>query len=82
MKESDHLEKENTDDRIIFNSGVNYAHPAQHKNQWRSLINTVMNLLLSSNVRNLLTIGEPTAFSGTLIHLIASLVSHQRMFKI
>jgi hypothetical protein len=76
MKESDHLEKENTDNRIIFNSGVNYVHPAQDKNQWRSLINTAMNLRLSSNVRNLLTIGEPTAFSGTLIRVMASLVSH------
>jgi hypothetical protein len=82
MKESDHLEKENTDDRIIFISGVNYVHPAQNKNQWRSLINTAIILRLSSNVRNLLTIGEPTAFSGTLIHVIASLVSHQRMFQI
>jgi len=82
MQESDHLEKGNTDGRIIFSSGVNWIHPAQDKNQWLSLINTAMNFRLSSNTRNLLTIGETTAFSGTLIHIITSLVSHQSLFQI
>jgi len=82
MQESDHLEKGNTDGRITFSSGVNRTHPAQDKNQWLSLINTAMNFRLSSNVRNLLTIGEPNAFSMTLIHTITSLVSRQSMFQI
>lgn len=82
MQESDLLEKGNTDGKIIFNSGVNWIHPAQDKNRWRSLINTAMNFRFSSNVRNLLTSGEPTAFSGTLIHIITSLVSHRSMLQI
>jgi hypothetical protein len=82
MKESDHLEKGNTDGRIIFNSGANWIHPAQDKNQWLPLINTTMNFRLSSNVMNLLTIGGPTDFSRTLIHIITSLVWHQSVFQI
>jgi len=82
VKESDHLEKGNTDGRIILSSGVNWIRLVQDKNTWLSLINTAMNFGLSSNVRNLLTIGEPTAFSRTLMHIITSLVSHQSMFQI
>jgi hypothetical protein len=55
MKESEHLKKRNTDGRIIFNSGVNWIHPAQDKNQWQSFINMAMNFRLSSNMRKKFT---------------------------
>jgi hypothetical protein len=52
MKEIVQLENRSTDGKIILNSGVDYIHPAQDGDQWRSLMNTAIKFLLSSNVRN------------------------------
>ena len=53
MKESDHLKKKAiTDVRITLNSGVNWIHPAQDKDEWRSVINTAMDFRISSYVKN------------------------------
>jgi hypothetical protein len=41
-----------TDVRITLNSGVNWIHPAQDKDEWRSVINTAMDFRISSYVKN------------------------------
>jgi hypothetical protein len=50
MNGRDHSEDVDIDGRIIPTSqgnrvwGVNWPHPAQDRDQWRALVNTVMNL--------------------------------------
>jgi hypothetical protein len=45
MKQSDHLEKESTEGRIILNSRVNWIQPVQDNDQLWSLISTAMDFI-------------------------------------
>jgi len=49
--------------------GVDWFYLAQNIDRWRSLVNTVMNLLLPYNAENFLTSGEIVSFSRrTVLH--------------
>jgi len=43
--------------------GVDWFYLAQNIDRWRSLVNTVMNLLLPYSAENFLTSGEAVSFS-------------------
>jgi hypothetical protein len=41
--------------RVIGRVGVDWIEPAQDREQWRALVNTVMNLRVAKNVEKLLS---------------------------
>jgi len=51
--------------------GVDWVHLAQDRDQWRSLVNTVMNLQVTYKAGNFLTIWVAVIFSRrTLLHRV------------
>ena len=53
---------------------VNWIGLAEHRSKWRALVNAVMNLLISQNMRqgNFLTRRGTVSFSMTLLHRVRS----------
>jgi hypothetical protein len=59
--------------------GMNWIDVTEDKGQWRSLLNTVMNLRSPQNVGNFLNILMTTCFSRrTQLHGVSQLVSQSR----
>jgi hypothetical protein len=70
MKGRDHLEDVNVDSIIILNllkiiewEGLDWIYPAQDKDQCRTLLNTIMNLLIRYNAGNCFTSWVTVIFS-------------------